>query len=388
MATGTEDKEILRAKPPEGALQDFAVEDPYLEWVKREGPRYIVDFAFEDLTQLELSPWEAKGGSGAIINIPNNMIPNDAQVVEIKPGAKSEPVHHMYETQIYVLSGRGATSLWVDEKNKRTFEWHEGSLFSVPLNAWYQFFNASGTEPARYVAVTSAPPLMRLYRDDDFMFNNTHVFKGRYASNEDAFSGNGTLYNKRIWESNFIPNAPDMPLQGWAARGAGGINTALEMAKNSINSHISEFPIGTYKKGHRHGPGAHLVLLSGDSGFSLLWTKEDRSDMVKADWKKNGMVIVPSDGTFHQHFNTGTKRARYLALKQGEHGLVPPYGGIRPGADVSLKDGGRQIEYEDEAREIHELFEAELAKRGAVCRMKAFIPYCTGEVGPTVQSDT
>jgi mannose-6-phosphate isomerase-like protein (cupin superfamily) len=388
MATGTEDKEILRAKPPEGALQDFAVEDPYLEWVKREGPRYIVDFAFEDLTQLELSPWEAKGGSGAIINIPNNMIPNDAQVVEIKPGAKSEPVHHMYETQIYVLSGRGATSLWVDEKNKRTFEWHEGSLFSVPLNAWYQFFNASGTEPARYVAVTSAPPLMRLYRDDDFMFNNTHVFKGRYASNEDAFSGNGTLYNKRIWESNFIPNAPDMPLQGWAARGAGGINTALEMAKNSINSHISEFPVGTYKKGHRHGPGAHLVLLSGDSGFSLLWTKEDRSDMVKADWKKNGMVIVPSDGTFHQHFNTGTKRARYLALKQGEHGLVPPYGGIRPGADVSLKDGGRQIEYEDEAREIHELFEAELAKRGAVCRMKAFIPYCTGEVGPTVQSDT
>ena len=110
--------------------------------------------------------------------------------------------------------------------------------------------------------------------------------------------------------------------------------------------------------------------------------------MVKANWKKNGMVIVPGDGTFHQHFNTGTKRARYLALKQGEHGLVPPYGGIRPGADVSMKDGGRQIEYEDEAREIHEIFEAELAAKGAPCRMKAFIPYCTGEVGPTVQSDT
>ena len=388
MATDTEDREILRAKPSEEALQDFAVADPYLDWVKREGPRYIVDFAFEDLNALELAPWEAKGGSGAIINIPNNTIPNDAQVVEINPGAKSEPVHHMYETQIYVLSGRGATSLWIDENQKRTFEWHEGSLFSIPLNAWYQFFNASGTDPARYVAVTSAPPLMRLYRDDDFMFNNPHVFKGRFSSDGDMFSGNGQLYNKRIWESNFIPNAPDMPLQGWAARGAGGINTALEMAKNSINSHISEFPVGTYKKGHRHGPGAHLVLLSGDSGYSLMWTKEDRSDMVKANWKKNGMVIVPGDGTYHQHFNTGTKRARYLALKQGEHGLVPPYGGIRPGADVSQKDGGRQIEYEDEARQIHEIFEAELAEKGATCRMKAFIPYCTGEVGPTVQSDT
>jgi hypothetical protein len=53
-----------------------------------------------------------------------------------------------------------------------------------------------------------------------------------------------------------------------------------------------------------------------------------------------------------------------------------------------MKDGGRQIEYEDEAREIHEIFEAELAAKGAPCRMKAFIPYCTGEVGPTVQSDT
>ena len=40
-----------------------------------------------------------------------------------------------------------------------------------------------------------------------------------------------------------------------------------------------------------------------------------------------------------------------------------------------------QIEYEDEDREIHEIFEAELAKNGAQCNMKAFIPYCTGVAG-------
>jgi len=387
MTTNTDDREILRAKTPDEPLNDYAVSDPYLDWVKREGPRYIVDFAFEDLNTLELGPWESKGGRGAVINIPNNTIPNDAQVVEINPGGKSEPIHHMYETQIYVLSGRGATSIWVDEKNKRTFEWHAGSLFAIPLNAWYQFFNGSGADPARYVAVTSAPPIMRLYRDDDFIFNLPFAFNKRYQEGEDQYSGNGKLFNGRIWESNFIPNADTMPLYGWASRGAGGINAALEMAKNSINSHISEFPVGTYKKGHRHGPGAHLVLLSGDAGYSLLWTKEDRPDMVKADWKKGSMVIVPGDGTFHQHFNSGTKRARYLALKQGSHGLEVPYGGIRPGADVSMKDGGRQIEYEDEAREIHEIFEAQLAKVGATCRMKSFIPYCTGEVGPTTERD-
>ena len=57
-------------------------------------------------------------------------------------------------------------------------------------------------------------------------------------------------------------------------------------------------------------------------------------------------------------------------------------------SNVSIKEGGMQIEYEDEDREIHRIFESELEKHGAPCRMKAFIPYCTGEVGPTNERDT
>jgi hypothetical protein len=53
-----------------------------------------------------------------------------------------------------------------------------------------------------------------------------------------------------------------------------------------------------------------------------------------------------------------------------------------------MKEGGWQIEYEDEDREIHEIFEKELADNGATCRMKAFVPWCTGEVGPTSERDT
>ena len=29
------------------------------------------------------------------------------------------------------------------------------------------------------------------------------------------------------------------------------------------------------------------------------------------------LVIVPSDGCYHQHFNSGSRRARYLALTPG-----------------------------------------------------------------------
>ena len=53
-----------------------------------------------------------------------------------------------------------------------------------------------------------------------------------------------------------------------------------------------------------------------------------------------------------------------------------------------MKEGGWQIEYEDEDREIHKIFENELKTHGAACRMKAFVPWCTGEVGPTSERDT
>ena len=120
-----------------------------------------------------------------------------------------------------------------------------------------------------------------------------------------------------------------MALYAWNERGAGGINSMFEMAGNLSKAHISEFPVGTYKKAHRHGPGANLVLLSGDAGFSLLWTKDDMSDIRKADWKVGSLVIVPNDGTYHQHFNSGTRRARYMALTRARTACAPP--SPRPG---------------------------------------------------------
>ncbi|MDE3075590.1 MAG: ethanolamine ammonia lyase-activating protein, partial [Chloroflexota bacterium] len=108
---------------------------------------------------------------------------------------------------------------------------------------------------------------------------------------------------------------------------------------------------------------------------------------VKCDWKP-GTVVVPPDGWFHQHFNTGPQPARYLALR---------YTGIRhrqnyesqhgEGTDLSLKEGGWQIEYEDEDPSIHQLFEAELARHGAVCRMKGQVAACTGTEDPVAVGD-
>lgn len=379
--------EMRRAEIPENMEIYDGNYDPYHRWIEEEGIKLIRGFTFESLQDVELGLWERKGGSGAVIAIPSESMPNDAHLIEIKPGGKSEPEHHMYEETTYIVSGRGATSVWLDEKHKSTFEWQPGSLITVPLNAWYQHYNASGTEPARYVSMTNAPPVMRQWRSNEFIFNNPFHFKDRFAGDdEDFFSGAGKVYRRKgtnfgtVWRTNFVPNADTMPLWDYLARGAGGINTHFDLAGNVTKAHISEFPVGTYKKGHRHGPGAHLVILGG-VGFSNLWW--EGRDMVRADWKKGSMIIVPEDATYHQHFNTSKEPARYLALR-GPNGTPENWGE----SNVSIKEGGMQIEYEDEPREVHERFEADLVANGAPCRMKAFLPWCTGELGPTSERDT
>jgi len=376
------------AETPKEGLEEFKKVDAYEAWLKKEGVKVYEEFYFPSLAKIELGPWERKGGSGAVIHITNRHMPNDCHIIEIKPGGKSEPEHHMYEAMIYVVSGRGATTIWQDEKHKQTFEWQAGSLFAIPLNTRYQNFNGSGTEPVRYIAVTNAPPMMRLFKDDKFIFNTDYKFESRYSGEDEYFSGNGKLFKRRVWQSNFIANAPDMLLYSRDNRGAGGIHAALELANNNTKCHISEFPVGTYKKAHRHGPGAHLVLLSGSGGYSLVWTKEDRSDMIKCDWQLGSMVTVPNDNCFHQHFNTGNNRARYLALRTGDMGVNVPGMPRILATEVSVNEGGGQIEYEDEDREIHEIFEKDIKAHGATCKMKAFIPWCTGEVGSMSEGDT
>ncbi len=355
----------------------------YAAFQATEGIPIITGFAVDDLRAVEVKPWARLECLGTYINLDGAGNTNDAYVAEIEPGKKMAPERHLFEKNIYVLSGRGATLVGDDPKSRISFEWHKGSVFSVPINTWHQHLNGSGTEPARFVAVTTAPLTMNLFHNDGFIFDNPYVFEDR-VSPAKAFSGEGTMFSSvngrtNAWETNFVPDIETFTTFTWKERGAGGAHIKLELAEQTQTAHISEFPVGTYKKAHRHGPGAHVIIVKG-MGYSLLWPSHGspHDGMERVDWKP-GAMVVPPNGWFHQHFNGGTTPARYLAFRWNSQKYFFSLGSPMEGdTDVSVKLGGGQIEYEDEEPMIHDLFEEALAKVGTSSQMAEFIPRLPG----------
>ena len=249
----------------------------YRQWLESEGLPVIGGDSVPDVMEAPVKPWPRKGGLGAHINLIGSEDTMHAHVCEIPPGKTLLPQRHLYEELIYILDGAGASSVWVEGGKKQSFEWHAGSLFAPPLNAWHQHFNGQSARPVRYLGITAAPTTMNLYHDLDFVFNNDYVFKKRFTGEENFFSSEGkplagdeNIDNPKIWESNFIPDCRTFPLADDPARGGLQTNAFFELSSGQITAHISEFPEGTYMKAHYHDAGAHLMCLSGQ-GYELMW---------------------------------------------------------------------------------------------------------------------
>lgn len=335
-------------------------ETPYQKWQQGEAiPTYKGSYV-GSLYDLDLKPWARVGQPGAFVNLAEQE-EDDGWVVEIAPGGNTEVLHHMFEALVYVLSGRGATTFWQPDRPKQTVEWQRGSVFSPPINSHYQHFNLDGQQPARLFAVTNAPMVMNLLRNTDFAFDDAYVFRDRYDGEESYFTDPGhRIGNQNAWKTNFIPDIRGFKLDSAPGRGAGGFLTSFSLANNAMAAHCSEFPPGTYKKGHQHGVGAHVIILDGQ-GYSLLWFEGE--ERRKVDWKP-GSVVSPKEMEYHQHFNTGPTAARYLALRLGELDTRREERARRSasGDERTELDG---IPYELEDPTIYDLYVEECTKNGA-----------------------
>jgi len=131
---------------------------------------------------------------------------------------------------------------------------------------------------------------MNLYDNTSFIFNAPFDFKHRFNGEPDYFTPKAEKKGFLL-ATNFVPDAVNLPLISAKERGAGGGHIRFNMARASLASHISQFGVGTYKKGHAHGPGAHVILLNGE-GYSLMWTEGE--EPRRYDWEIGTLIVPPS----------------------------------------------------------------------------------------------
>src|SRR4051812_19541266 len=228
----------------------------YDDWVAREGLELIHGHRVDDVFTPPLRYWARTEGYAAHIALEGAAEQAAAYVQEIPSAGKLAPQRHMFEELVYVLSGRGSTSVWYDENQKRSFEWGPGSLFAIPLNAWYQHFNLSGLDPARYVATTTAPLMMNFIRNDEFIFNNDFRFTDRFDHEESYFNPE---VKTRVFEGwgvptdiafcNFWPDIGtiDMQKSRMDEEISRGVRTSVysfELANGIMGAHMLEAPGG------------------------------------------------------------------------------------------------------------------------------------------------
>ncbi len=337
----------------------------FLEFCEKDGLSVLGGFGIDDLKTAPLKHWERLGCPAAYCHLEGSQGFVGVFIAEIPPGKSLKPVRHMYEEQMLILSGRGATQFWPDTNGDPvTLEWQTGSLFSPPLNFKHQHHNGSATEPVRFATANNLPLIMNVFRSADFVFNAPYEFTDRYGGQKDFFSADFKPGEEEDKVVNFIPDLNAVQLNPRPERGIGFSRLGIHLSGNSMVGHIMAVESGTYKKAHRHGPGAQVIVIAG-TGYSLMWYPGKEKEMVRVDWKP-GSLLVPPEGWYHHHFTVSREPARHLALRRGLRLVGHPW---RP--NLSEHEGGHLLEHEDEPPEIRAIYEAEMKKAGVPFRMPA-----------------
>ena len=335
----------------------------FLDWCDQDGLSVLTGYGVDDLKAAPLEYWERLGGPAAYCHLEGSQGFVGVLIAQIPAGKSLKPMRHMYEEQVLILTGHGATQFWSETgKEPIILEWQPGSLFSPPLNVRHQHHNGSATEPVRFAAASNLPLVMNLYKSADFVFNASFEFNDRFAGQRDFFSADLKPGEEEDRVINFIPDLNAVRLDPHPERGIGFSRLGIHLSGNSMVGHIMAIESGTYKKAHRHGPGAQVIVIGG-RGYSLMW--HPGQEMVRFDWQP-GSLLVPPEGWYHHHFTTSKEPARHLALRRGLRLVGYPW---RP--NFSEREGGHLLEHEDEPREIRALYEAELRKTGIPFRMPA-----------------
>ena len=319
----------------------------YDEWLAANKKRIptFEGLVIQDARTEPLGYWEDMGVNGLYIKMADYQI-TDGWILEIPPQGQTKKLRHMFEAGMYFFGGPGYVTVQHAGQRPQRVDFKRRTLFSIPLNVYYQMFNESD-EPVRVVVVTSFPFMINATHNEEFVFNNPFEFRDRYDGDENftTFSEHPRI-NHTI--TNVVEDALEFELDEYDHRGKDTTNMHWRMSGNTmIDLHVSEMPSGKYKKAHRHSSDAFILLLSGN-GYSITWPEGRYEDRIRVDWNE-GTIFVPPIYWYHQHLNPGEGSARYLAINAPH--LISDLG-------LRFKD-----QLEPDLPQIKEEWEAELAKQ-------------------------
>jgi quercetin dioxygenase-like cupin family protein len=361
---------------------------PYDSFMEAEGVPVYRGIGVRRVQDLPMKPWRRLGGRGTYIQLYGTEGLWGCYVVEVPGAGALNAERHLYEKIVFVVEGRGSTEVWQEGQSKKhAFEWQKGSLFTISLNAFHRFVNAA-SGPALLLCGTSAPNIMNLIDNPEFIFNCPHAFTDRFSGADDFFTPRDEIEPDPVrglamCRTNLIPDVIncDLPLDN--RRSPGYRRVEPRMASNRFYTFVGQHETGRYAKAHKHHSTAVLICIEG-KGYTYTWPdalgtkpwRDGKADKIlRQDYEPVGLVsAAPMSGDwFHQHFGISQGPLRLLAWHgPNNHPALKPG---RPGekmADIwaiDLNKGGNAIPYHLEDPAIRLEFEKTLAKEGVASRM-------------------
>jgi quercetin dioxygenase-like cupin family protein len=238
---------------------------------------------------------------------------------------------HTVEAVIYIKQGRGYSVI-----DGKRYDWEAGDFICVPYFAWHRHVN-TGIEEMHYIACTTQPFSramgVAVYEDERYPEYWVFAQKGEGAMTTlipggaevpasvepPSLEGNGGSRASSLYEEQ-LRFASDEELKRRQAKVfVKGKDLRMEKTRmgplayvvdprigfhvKTVSTLVAEIPPGGRSGAHRHLYEEIEYVLSGQ-GYSVI---EDR----KYEWKEGDALSIPMFG-WHQHFNSGSKPARFL----------------------------------------------------------------------------
>src|SRR5438309_8356598 len=221
----------------------------YDTWVQSVGIPVHKGYYIEDLRTVELGRWDERDCDAAFIQLVGQEGVAEPRLRAIAPGKTLPPVRFGMDEVVYVVDGRGLTTLLWDNGQKTTFEWQKQSMFLLPRDCTYQLTNTQGNAPARLMHTNYLPGAMASIGDINFFFKNGSS-NGKsaagsptvnmYSEAKEISQADGGPWGGVFWYGNFFPSMRAWDnLTPFRGRGAGGHVVWIRFPNSPWTAHMS-----------------------------------------------------------------------------------------------------------------------------------------------------